>query len=543
MKFNLKNIIITLIILSIGAVLGATLFTSKSDPSKKTMATHQHHDTSVFTCSMHPQIRQDEAGDCPICGMDLIPISQMENDIDPDAIKMSKTARKLAQIETITIENQDHKLNMDFSGRLEINQDKTQSISANFKARIERLYVNEDGEQVQKGQVIAELYAPEIQVLKEELDLAKKQQNKVLLKAITQKIKNYELSVSDIQSLENGRLKLRSPKNGVISSLNVQQGDNLKADQQLMRIADLSTLWAIVDVYESDLNRIKKGDKLNIKIPNENQVTGFISFISPVLDNKTRTAKARVVIQNPNQYLKPGVFIKAKLENTKLKSTQKQALMIPQSAVLWTGKRSVVYQELENENGIYFKMREVEIGKASSSNIEILSGLKVGDKVVVQGAFSIDSEAQLSNKPSMMNPSKPHREIEISETESSISNLEQLLSKYLELKNTLVNDDFNQAQDSFKSFFAILKKQNLNLKIQQDFRNIEALRNEFQLISEIMIKIVKKAKNLPETIYIQNCPMADHNSGADWLSNSDEIRNPYFGSTMLKCGSVIDSIQ
>ncbi|QSS97996.1 efflux RND transporter periplasmic adaptor subunit [Psychroflexus sp. ALD_RP9] len=542
MNNKLKTFSIAGLILVLGVFLGAILFSSEDNKEAHDHSQEQADET-VWTCSMHPQIRKDEPGDCPICGMDLIPASSMEDDVDPDAIRMSKTARKLAQVETMSVGNEDQKPSMNFSGRLEINQDKTQSISANFKARIERLYVNEDGEKVQKGQVIAELYAPEIQVLKEELDLAKKQQNKVLLKAITQKIKNYELSVSDIQSLENGRLKLRSPKSGVISSLNVQQGDNLKADQQLMRIADLSTLWAIVDVYESDLNRIKKGDKLNIKIPNENQVTGFISFISPVLDDKTRTAKARVVIQNPNQYLKPGVFIKAKLENTKLKSTQKQTLMIPQSAVLWTGKRSVVYQELENENGIYFKMREVEIGKASSSNIEILSGLKAGDKVVVQGAFSIDSEAQLSNKPSMMNPSKSHREIEISETESSISNLEQLLSKYLELKNTLVNDDFNQAQDSFKSFFTILKKQNLNLKIQQDFRNIEALRNEFQLISEIMIKIVKKAKNLPETIYIQNCPMADHNSGADWLSNSDAIRNPYFGSAMLKCGSVIDSIQ
>ncbi|MGB2088003.1 MAG: efflux RND transporter periplasmic adaptor subunit, partial [Psychroflexus salarius] len=528
--------------LVLGVFLGAILFSSEDNKEAHDHSQEQADET-VWTCSMHPQIRKDEPGDCPICGMDLIPASSMEDDVDPDAIRMSKTARKLAQVETMSVGNEDQKSSMNFSGRLEVNQDNTSSISANFKARIERLYINEEGEEVQKGQVIAELYAPEIQILKEELALARKQQNEVLLKAITNKIENYELSLSDIQSLENGRLKLRSPKNGVISSLNVQQGDNVKTNQNLMNIVDLSTLWAIVDVYESDLNRIKEGDELRVSIPNEENVTGKVTFVSPVLNANSRSAKARVVVYNPNRNLKPGVFITAELMNKKSESAENQVLMVPKSAVLWTGKRSVVYQQLENKNGVYFKMKQVETGASSKDSIEILSGLEVGDQIVTQGAFSIDSEAQLSNKPSMMNPSKPHREIEIAESDLSNSNLEQLLSKYLELKNILVQDNFSQAQGSFKDFISIFKEQNSNLNIQQDFKNIEALREEFQLISQIMIKIVKKAEGLPKTIYIQNCPMADDNSGADWLSYSDAIRNPYFGSAMLKCGSVIDSIQ
>ena len=119
---------------------------------------------------------------------------------------------------------------------------------------------------------------------------------------------------------------------------------------------------------------------------------------------KTRSAKARVVVNNQDLKLKPGVFITAELANQNSKSDSNQALMIPKSAVLWTGKRSVVYQQLENENGVYFKMKEVEIGTSSSDFVEILSGLNVGDEVVTQGVFSIDSEAQLSGKPSMMNP-------------------------------------------------------------------------------------------------------------------------------------------
>ncbi len=538
-----KTYIIAALILVLGIVLGSTLFSSESPKEEKHNHAQDQVKASVWTCSMHPQIRKDESGNCPICGMELIPASQMSDDIDLDDIRMSKTARQLAKVETMTVGEQNTNSNLNFSGRLEINQNETQSISANFKARIEKLYINEEGEEVQKGQVIAELYAPEIQILKEELALARKQQNEVLLKAITNKIENYELSLSDIQSLENGRLKLRSPKNGVISSLNVQQGDNVKANQNLMRITDLSTLWAIVDIYESDLDKISVGDEVNIIIPNHQDISGKVSFISPVLENNSRSAKARIVIDNTNQNLKPGVFIKAELKQPKDKASSEKTLMIPQSAVLWTGKRSLVYQQLENENGVYFKMKTIETGASFSNQVEVISGLKPGDNIVTHGAFSIDSEAQLSDKPSMMNPSKPQPEIEIAETDLSNSNLEQLLSKYLELKNTLVKDDFSQAQESFKRLISIFKEQNSNLNIQHDFKNIEALREEFQLISQIMIKIVKKAEGLPKTIYIQNCPMADDNSGADWLSYSDAIRNPYFGSAMLKCGSVIDSIQ
>lgn len=542
MKNNFKTYSIAGLILVLGIFLGATLFSSENQKEEKHDHAHEQAD-SVWTCSMHPQIRKNEPGDCPICGMELIPASKMEDDVDPDAIKMSKMARKLAQVETMTVGYEDQKSSMNFSGRLEVNQDNTSSISANFKARIERLYINEEGEEVQKGQVIAELYAPEIQVLKDELELATRQENDVLLNSITKKIKNYSLTVNDVKSLSEARLKLRAPKSGVISSLKVKQGDNVKADQNLMSIADLSTLWAIIDVYESDLNRIKNGDELNIRIPNDENVTGKVVFVSPVLDANSRSAKARVVIDNPNRNLKPGVFITAELMNTKSESTENQVLMVPKSAVLWTGKRSVVYQQLENENGVYFKMKQVETGSSSSDYVEILSGLEAGDEVVTRGAFSIDSEAQLSDKPSMMNPEKLQEKIDIKASDIEISNIEEVLSPYFEMKNNLVNDDFEKAKQSFEKLKQNLSVKNLKISLENNIENIEELRDEFQRISEIMIQLTRKTEDLPKIIYIQNCPMADDNSGADWLSYSEEIRNPYFGASMLKCGSVIDSIQ
>jgi Cu(I)/Ag(I) efflux system membrane fusion protein len=333
-------------------------------------------------------------------------------------------------------------------------------------------------------------------------------------------------------------LKLRSPKNGVISSLNVKQGDNVKADQNLMRIADLSTLWAILDVYESDLNRINEGDELRVSIPNEDHVTGKVTFVSPVLDANSRSAKARVVIQNPKRNLKPGVFITAELMNTESELTENQVLMLPKSAVLWTGKRSVVYQQLENENGVYFKMKEVKTGGTSSDYVEILSGLEAGDEVVTQGAFSIDSEAQLSDKPSMMN----HQEQSIDNAsllkDAELNPVEDWLNDYLELKNSLVDDDFSSAQKHYKTLLMKLFKDE---EVVMNKQNIQQLRNDFVQLNDHLIPMIKE-QNTNQKLYVQFCPMANDSNGAQWLSKNKAIKNPYYGASMLTCGSVQDSI-
>mgnify|MGYP006427115267 CR=1 FL=1 len=564
MKKNIKTYSIAGLILIVGIFIGASLFSSESQNEEHDHSKHQESaEISAYTCSMHPQIRKDEPGDCPICGMELIPASTMEKSVDPDAIVMSKTARKLARVETMIVSNKQQKSGLEFSGRLEINKDQTQSLSANFNTRIERLFVNEEGEKVTQGQVIAELYAPKIQVLKEELELATQQENETLLKSITNKIQNYELSVNDVMSLKNGRLKLRSSKTGVISNLKVNQGDNLKAGQSLMSIADLSSLWAIVDVYESNLNKISVGDRLSIQTPNYQDISGKVTFITPVLNDSTRSARARVVVNNQDLKLKPGVFIKATLSVEKKNATSSKSLMLPKSAVLWTGKRSVVYQQSENENGVYFKMKEIETGKSSSDFVEVLSGLSAGDEVVTQGAFSVDAEAQLANKPSMMNPESGPAETgdlngdmamsKDSETESEISTetvseqtdvVKDLINHYTELKNALVSDDFEASKIHHKQVNALLSEMNAkNFKNLDKLKSIEDLRDEFIQLSEEMISVVQKSNPTDETIYIQRCPMADSGVGARWISFSDQIKNPYYGASMLKCGSVIDSIQ
>lgn len=568
MKSNLKIYLIGGLLFVLGVFIGIMFFSSETQAdSERHEHVHDEADASEWTCSMHPQIRQDEPGDCPICGMDLIPASSMEDDIDPDAVKMSKTARKLAGVETLVVGSKSEASNLSFSGRLEPNQNKTQAVSTNFKARIERLYINEEGEFIKQGEVIAELYAPEIQVLKDELQLAKRQQNELLLNSIERKIKNYQLSVNDIESIESGRLMLKSPITGVVADLQVKQGDNLKADQKLMSIADLSVLWAVFDVYENDLNNINIGDELRIKSPNFQDLSGEVTFISPILNEASRTAKARIVLNNSNLTLKPGVFFTAELITST--SQKSESLIVPKSAVLWTGKRSVVYQQLENENGVYFKMLEVEMGDSSSDGIEVLSGLQDGDVIVTQGVFSIDSEAQLANKPSMMNPdggatSHGHQHGEMAthvideiiweDIEISSADFRQILESYLSLKVTLVEDEekasFKKAEQLYQNInsarFEPLQAKEAFLELTNKIKNsnnIEITRQNFQYVSDILIDLAQKNNPLDQTLFVQYCPMADNDNGAFWLSTEEEIKNPYFGSMMLRCGSVEEEIE
>ncbi len=548
MNKNLKQYGIGGLLLVTGVILGAFIFSGDKSAHEHARTSISQKEEKIWTCSMHPQIRQDSSGDCPICGMDLIPASQMGSEIDPEAIKMSKTARTLARIETTIVGNaKKESNNVNLSGELKVNEDRVESISANYDGRIERLYINDVGEQVRKGQVIAQIYAPDLQILKEEYILAKNQGNSGLLESVTKKIRNLDLNTNDILAMQDGVLNFKTPVSGVVSVLNVNQGDNIKTDQQLMQIADLSTLWASFDVYQSALDLVSEGDILNINIPNSSSVSAKVDFVSPVLDQKTRSAKARAIVDNNNLKLKPGVFISAELQHDTDQKQNKGSVMIPRSAVLWTGVRSVVYKEIEDESGVYYKLREVKTGQYKGNDVEILSGISLGDVIVSHGAFSIDSEAQLSDKRSMMNIDKNQSSEQ--QVNSDIDN--KLLKYYLELKNALVKDDFEGSKAILKDFQKILKSSvdknqllstlepTLNSMITS--KNIEDLRQNFINLSEEMIDYTK-GLNIEPTLYVQYCPMANSNEGAYWLSLDSNIRNPYFGASMLKCGEVREVI-
>ncbi|MGM0634624.1 MAG: efflux RND transporter periplasmic adaptor subunit [Bacteroidota bacterium] len=560
-----KSLIIYIALIGIGIVLGRLFFASSpKDDTKHQSESHQHAENEVWTCSMHPQIREDEAGKCPICGMDLVPLSEEESSLDIDAIKMSKTAMKLAQVETQHPSSSQSGETLMLDGQLMMNENAKHKMTAHFHSRLDRFFINYEGQQIQKGQVIAEVYSPELESVQRELLMAatSKDENPKLFEAAKQKLRNWKISEADIDEVIADKkikktFKIRSHYNGVVQNLNVREGDHIERGDILFEVVDLSSLWAIFDVYEKDVAKVSLGDSIRVsaKAFAGEKFPAKIVFISPTLDSKKRSFQIRAVVDNSNYKLKPALLISGKLQQ---ENQQNESLWLPKSAVLWTGKKSVVYVQQKSEDMIGFKMIRVTTGKKSGDKIEIIEGLNEGDEVAVQGVFSIDAAAQISDKPSMMNlkqgAESDFEDLNWEELKFSENEHTQLLTNYLAVKNALVQDDLDSTKLAAEKLTASIKQISINKSEHQEAllswsesistaKDIELARERFQFLSDAIIGITKNNNPTEEILYLQFCPMADDNNGAFWLSKEKEIRNPYFGSMMLKCGSVEEEIQ
>lgn len=414
MKVNRKHIIILVATLAIGILLGWIFFGgSKSDSGS---GQHDHASEvgteTTYTCSMHPQIRQNEPGDCPICGMDLIPLESDDNDeLDPMAIRMSETAMQLASVSTEIVGKTKPVKTLRLNGKIQADERLISTQSAHISGRIEKMLVRFTGEFVSKGQVIAHIYSPELVTTQAELleALKSKETQPHLIDAAKEKLKKWKLSEKQIeQIIQSGATQdefpLTADISGFITDRKVNQGDYVRKGQSLYEITDLSRVWILLDVYETDINWIKKGSKVNYTVqsyPGEN-FNGSISFIDPIVDSKSRVSKARLEVSNKDYRLKPEMFVSASVEVSLPSSSN--AIVVPKTAVMWTGKRSVVYVKSTSSEQVSFLMRKVTLGPALGNSYVIEEGLEEGEEIAVSGTFSIDAAAQLSGKPSMMSP-------------------------------------------------------------------------------------------------------------------------------------------
>ncbi len=396
----------------IGLGVGYLLF-GRSTSNKMEVTTHDHtpgSENQIWTCSMHPQIMQPEPGDCPICGMDLIPAESTDEGMDMGQFKMTKNAMALADIRTTKVESgglADNTLNL--SGTIGENEKAVATQASYFDGRIEKLFVNFEGEEVRNGQRLATLYSPELVSAQQELITAAglKESQPELYKAVRNKLKLWKLSEKQIAQIEaSGQVKENFPVyanvSGTVSKIMVETGDYVKKGSPLFKIADLGTVWAIFDAYENQVSLLKEGQHIDIvaKSYPDKKFKAKISFIDPVLNSSTRTIEVRTVLNNPNGQLKPGMFVAGSLALASDK--RDDTLVIPESAVLWTGKRSVVYIKTDPNNPV-FEMREITVGDAVNGGYIVLAGLQYGDEIVTNGAFTVDAAAQLKGKKSMMN--------------------------------------------------------------------------------------------------------------------------------------------
>lgn len=366
----------------------------------------------IWTCSMHPQIKLDHPGKCPICAMDLIPLVQSGSVSDSDtlAIHFTKEAASLANVSTTIVTRQAPVKEVRLYGKVQVDERLQQSQVAHIGGRIEKLLVNFTGESVKKGQLLALIYSPDMITAQQELlEAAKsKETQPEIYEAASEKLRQWKLSEAQIAQIEqSGKAKTEfevyANTSGIVTGKRVSTGDYVSQGTVLFDVANLSNVWVQFDAYESDLPFLKEGYTIQFTfqaIPGKDY-SAKIRFIDPVIDPVNRVAKVRVEVNNAGGNLKPEMFanglVKANLD------AYKDKLVIPRSAVLWTGKRSIVYVKGPATAELSFSMREIGLGPMLGNSYVVLDGLKEGEEIVTEGTFSVDAAAQLEGKPSMMN--------------------------------------------------------------------------------------------------------------------------------------------
>ncbi|SMD31804.1 membrane fusion protein, Cu(I)/Ag(I) efflux system [Reichenbachiella faecimaris] len=594
MNISIKTLITVALATLVGGLLLGWLFFGGSENGTKEEHNHATGIASetTWTCSMHPQIRSDEPGSCPICGMDLVPVDQDQGEVNAMAVSMSPTAMQLANISTEVVGKMRPIKSLRLNGKVQEDERLVYSQSSHIQGRIEKLNVNFTGEYVRKGRPIAYIYSPDLVTAQEELFEAVKIKDSqpALYQAARGKLKNWKLTDRQIDDIiSSGKpideFPINADISGYVTQKKVNLGDYINKGQSIYEIANLSKVWVLFDIYESDMAWAKKGDLVTFTIaslPGE-EFEGQITYIDPVINPRTRVAKARLEVNNKGLRLKPEMFVSGTLE-AQLSSGSSDAVIIPKTAVMWTGKRSVVYVKETTGNGISFLMREVKLGSTLGTSYIIEEGLEQGEEIAVNGTFSIDAAAQLAGKPSMMSPeggpvmtghnhggsttiaSKPsiqEQNKKVNVNTKAKEALKPLLMDYLKIKDALVNDDLEGAKKATTLFQDGLGKINMSVFTGQShqiwmdysseakeamqhaahFQNLGEMRKAFQLLSNSMIGLAKSFVPLEKDIYVQHCPMVDNNKGADWLSLSDEIQNPYFGADMPTCGEITETIK
>ena len=380
----MKNIFLSLVLL---------LVWSCNKQSEKTP------DNVFYTCSMDPQVMEKKPGKCPICKMDLTKVIIDKNDTHK-GLKLNKQQEQLANIKTIILSEGNLGREKMVNGRIVINENKRFKISSRVSGRIERLYIKSLGEAINTGVKLYDLYSEDLLVAEKEYLIALEKSNQFpeseldyiqLADGARNKLLLWGMNDNQIKSLKDKKtvsstVSIYSSYKGVITSVNKREGDYVMDADVIFEIADLSSLWVEAELYASEVNEFNTNDPVSIKI------IGFpgkiwnsrIDFFAPQLQTQSKVNLIRAEIPNTDMTLTPGMQA-----NIILKEHTKKALSLPLNAVLQDSRGATVW--IKEKDGTY-QSRMVITGIESSDHIEIRSGIEIGEEVVINGAYLLNSE-------------------------------------------------------------------------------------------------------------------------------------------------------
>ncbi len=564
-----KSVLTILLALVLGGLIGWGLKPSAVHEDHEPSASHQHDASSdeVWTCSMHPQIRQSEPGQCPICGMDLVPVASAPSvsATNPLVHSMTPEAIAMANIHTSSVKGVSPEGEVLLTGKVQADEQQIASITAKFPGRIERLFVNFTGQRVQPGERLASVYSPELRTAQQELLEAAKLKGTYpeLYTAAREKLKLWKLTEKQIDAVETSgkvsdQLAIVADKGGVVIQRNIAVGDYVNTGSVLFKVVDLSRVWIMIDAYETDLPFIEIGDAVSFTVAALPGKTfeAKVTYIDPIINPETRAASVRAETANPKGALKPEMFVTARIQSDL--EAQASSLAIPRTALLWSGKRSVVYVKVPDADMPSYEMREITIGPRMGDMYLVEAGLEAGEEIVTNGVFAVDAAAQLSGNYSMM--SRPESKT-MDVPQAFRQQITAVAEAYFDVKNALVDSDGAAAKQAAAKaqstlgqvemrllqgqahdrWMALASQFAESLTAFEGAENLEKLREHFSSLSQHMLEITESFGLEKEKVYKDFCPMVFGDEGAYWLSETEEIRNPYFGEQMLGCGELTET--
>ncbi len=375
-----------------------------SSPSASGLAaSDKNGDGVVYQGGMHPEVVQDEPGDCPVCGMALTPV-RIDGSQEEGTVRISSVTLQNIGVRTATVAVEPLTRQVRTTGRFETDEQRMHAVAPKISGWVETLHVDYEGARVQPGNPLFAIYSPELVATQEEYLTALRNAERLgaedgsaqrLVQAAERRLAYWDVSDEQIERLAatgtpQRTLTFYAPSAGTVTRKNVTEGEKITAGQTLMHVTDLSTLWLMVDVYEQDLAWIEEGSTARVELPYApgRTVEGRIDYIYDTLDPNTRTVKARVTVPNPDRTLKPGMYATVTLRGGRTAPTP----LVPDAAIVSSGERDVVIQALGDGR---FRPVPVQTGLAADGRVQILNGLRGGERIVTSAQFLIDSEARL----------------------------------------------------------------------------------------------------------------------------------------------------
>lgn len=421
----MKKLIKFFFILSFSIIFLLISIACKSTEKEKEKGIHSEHEHKItsheehkgseqkkalYHCPMHPDYTSDKPGECPICGMTLVPVEEEKMEMPQGSIIISPEKQQLIGVTFGNAEFREMELNIRTVARFTYDETRVVYINTKFEGWIEKLYVDYTGKLVRKGEPLFSIYSPELVSAQEEYLLALrakeyfgskaysevKSGSDTLLEVAKRRLIYWDINEEQIKELERTGKVLKSmifyaPFTGFVIEKNILQGKHVMPGENLYKIADISNIWALADIYEHELPLISTGQSVIVELPYfpGEEFSGKITYVYPYLEWETRTVKARIELSNKDFRLKPEMY-----GNVNIKLDIGKKLTIPESAVIDSGERKIVF--VGRENGV-FEEREVKLGVKAGDYYEVLEGVNEGERVVTSANFLIDSESRLKS--------------------------------------------------------------------------------------------------------------------------------------------------